>query len=74
MLYFIHAFQAAWILKARALTEMVYVDEIDVDQEGIAEMMLDENAIAQVPRKYWFFQLSKLNAIRRRDTTYIYIK
>ncbi|PNJ64974.1 TTC8 isoform 9 [Pongo abelii] len=42
--------QAAWILKARALTEMIYIDEIDVDQEGIAEMMLDENAIAQVPR------------------------
>uniref|UniRef100_A0A5F5PFX8 Tetratricopeptide repeat domain 8 n=1 Tax=Equus caballus TaxID=9796 RepID=A0A5F5PFX8_HORSE len=42
--------QAVWILKARALTEMVYVDEIDVNQEGIAEMMLDENAIAQVPR------------------------
>nr|XP_051682146.1 tetratricopeptide repeat protein 8 isoform X5 [Oryctolagus cuniculus] len=42
--------QAAWILKARALTEMVYVDEVDVDQEGIAEMVLDENAIAQVPR------------------------
>nr|XP_006122395.1 tetratricopeptide repeat protein 8 isoform X1 [Pelodiscus sinensis] len=42
--------QAAWILKTRALTEMVYVDEIDVDQEGIAEMMLDENAIAQVAR------------------------
>lgn len=38
-------------MKARALTEMVYVDEIDVDQEGIAEMTLDENAIAQVPRK-----------------------
>lgn len=34
---------------------MVYVDEIDVNQEGIAEMMLDENAIAQVPREYWFF-------------------
>ncbi|ELW48711.1 Tetratricopeptide repeat protein 8 [Tupaia chinensis] len=43
--------QAAWILKARALTEMVYVDEIDVDQEGIAEMILDENAIAQVPHE-----------------------
>uniref|UniRef100_A0A8D1CS06 Tetratricopeptide repeat domain 8 n=1 Tax=Sus scrofa TaxID=9823 RepID=A0A8D1CS06_PIG len=42
--------QAAWILKARALTEMVYIDEIDVHQEGIAEMVLDENAIAQVPR------------------------
>lgn len=30
---------------------MVYVDEIEMDQEGIAEMMLDENAIAQVARK-----------------------
>ena len=38
-------------MKARALTEMVYIDEIDVDQEGIAEMILDENAIAQVPRE-----------------------
>ncbi|XP_018426567.1 PREDICTED: tetratricopeptide repeat protein 8 isoform X5 [Nanorana parkeri] len=42
--------QAAWSLKTRALTEMVYVDEIDVDQEGIAEMTLDENSIAQVAR------------------------
>ncbi|ETE67387.1 Tetratricopeptide repeat protein 8, partial [Ophiophagus hannah] len=42
--------EAAWCLKMRALTEMVYVDEIEVDQEGIAEMMLDENAIAQVAR------------------------
>ncbi|NXO03494.1 TTC8 protein, partial [Rhinopomastus cyanomelas] len=43
-------FQAAWSLKTRALTEMVYVDEIDMDPEGIAEMTLDENAIAQVAR------------------------
>ncbi|KAL4613162.1 tetratricopeptide repeat protein 8 isoform X1 [Arapaima gigas] len=42
--------QAAWSLKTRALTEMVYIDEVDVDQEGIAEMMLDESAIAQVAR------------------------
>lgn len=48
--------QAAWSLKTRALTEMVYVDEIDVDQEGIAEMMLDENSIAQVARK-WLSQM-----------------
>lgn len=33
---------------------MVYVDEIDMDQEGIAEMILDENAIAQVARKINF--------------------
>ncbi|XP_068110664.1 tetratricopeptide repeat protein 8 isoform X2 [Hyperolius riggenbachi] len=42
--------QAVWSLKTRALTEMVYVDEIDIDQEGIAEMTLDENSIAQVAR------------------------
>lgn len=33
----------------RALTEKVYVDEIEMDDEGIAEM-LDENAIAQTSR------------------------
>ncbi|XP_039507018.1 tetratricopeptide repeat protein 8 isoform X1 [Pimephales promelas] len=42
--------QAAWSLKTRALTEMVFVDEVEVDQEGIAEMMLDESSIAQVAR------------------------
>uniref|UniRef100_A0A3Q3E1R2 Tetratricopeptide repeat domain 8 n=1 Tax=Labrus bergylta TaxID=56723 RepID=A0A3Q3E1R2_9LABR len=42
--------QAAWSMKTRALTEMVYIDEIEVDQEGIAEMMLDESSIAQVAR------------------------
>lgn len=33
----------------RALTEQVYVDEVEVDEEGIAEM-LDDNAVAQVAR------------------------
>ena len=44
------ASQAAWTLKTRALTEQVYVDEIEVDEEGIAEMLMDDNAIAQVAR------------------------
>uniref|UniRef100_A0A3B1JTM6 Tetratricopeptide repeat domain 8 n=1 Tax=Astyanax mexicanus TaxID=7994 RepID=A0A3B1JTM6_ASTMX len=42
--------QAAWSLKTRAVTEMVYIDEVEVDQEGIAEIMLDESSIAQVAR------------------------
>ncbi|XP_033630596.1 tetratricopeptide repeat protein 8-like [Asterias rubens] len=42
--------QAAWSLKTRALTEQVYVDEIDVDEEGIAEMLMDDNTIAQISR------------------------
>lgn len=32
---------------------MVYIDEVEVDQEGIAEIMLDESAIAQVAREYF---------------------
>ena len=33
----------------RALTEQVYVDEIEMEDDSIAEM-LDENAVAQVTR------------------------
>jgi len=42
--------QAAWMLKTRALTEQMYVDEVEVDEEGIAEVLLDDTAIAQVAR------------------------
>jgi len=42
--------QAAWMLKMRALTEQLYVDEVDIDEEGIAETLMDSNAIANVPR------------------------
>ena len=41
--------QSAWCLKTRALTEQVYVDEVDVDEQGIAEMLMDDNAVAQLP-------------------------
>lgn len=51
MMFLLWWFQAAWSLKTRALTEMVYIDEVEVDQEGIAEMMLDESSIAQVARE-----------------------
>ena len=39
--------QSAWTLKMRALTEQVYVDEVEMDEDGIAEL-LDENVLAQV--------------------------
>lgn len=41
--------QCAWTLKTRALTEQMFVDEAEVDEEGIAEM-LDDTAIADVSR------------------------
>ena len=43
--------QAAWFLKTRALTEQVFVDEVEVDEEGIAEVLMDDTAIAQVARE-----------------------
>ncbi|XP_002155374.2 tetratricopeptide repeat protein 8 isoform X1 [Hydra vulgaris] len=42
--------QAAWSLKTRVLTEQVYVDEVEVDEEGIAELLMDDTAIAQIAR------------------------
>jgi len=45
------SFQAAWTLKAKALTEQVYVDEVEADDQGIAEMVMDDSAVAQVARK-----------------------
>ena len=40
--------QAAWFLKARALTEQTYVDEVELEEEGIAELFMDDTAIADV--------------------------
>ena len=40
--------QAAWFLKLRSLTEQTYVDEVEMEEEGIAEVFLDDTAIADV--------------------------
>nr|CAB3267347.1 tetratricopeptide repeat protein 8 [Phallusia mammillata] len=42
--------QAAWALKAKALTEQVYIDEVEADDQGIAEMVMDDTSVAQVSR------------------------
>ena len=34
----------------RCLTEQVYIDDLEADEEGIAEALLDDNSIAQVAR------------------------
>ncbi len=49
ILTFPETWKSAWVLKMRALTEQVYIDEIEMDDDGIAEM-LDENAVAQLSR------------------------
>lgn len=43
-------YQAVWVLKMRALTLQVYVDDIEGEEEGIAETLLDNYAISSMPR------------------------
>eukprot|EP01036_Dinobryon_divergens_P032502 gene32502-42107_t len=42
--------QAAWIIKCKAVIKQNYIDDIEMDEEGVAEMLLDENAVASMPR------------------------
>lgn len=42
--------QAAWVLKCKATTKQSFIDDIEMDEQGVAEMLLDENALAAVSR------------------------
>ena len=52
--------QCAWFMKAKALTEQVYVDEVEADADGIAEMLMDDNSIAQVRFFLFYYVLSTI--------------
>eukprot|EP00798_Chlamydomonas_sp_ICE-L_P015671 gene15671-21775_t len=42
--------QAVWYLKCRALTLKNWVDDTEIEEEGIADILLDEHQTAQVAR------------------------
>jgi hypothetical protein len=42
--------QAAWTVKCKAVIKQNFIDDIELDEEGVAEMLLDENAVASMPR------------------------
>lgn len=42
--------QAAMFLKCRALTMTDFVDDTELEEEGVAELLLDDNATASLPR------------------------
>ncbi len=48
MLHLFVRLQAAWFLKMRALTEQTYVDEVEMDDEGIAELFMEDSVLADV--------------------------
>ena len=44
-------FQAVWALKAKALTEQVYIDEVENEEQGIADLLMDDSSVAKVSSK-----------------------
>jgi hypothetical protein len=42
--------EAVWFLKARALVKREYIDDIEMDEEGLGDMIMDENNMATAPR------------------------
>eukprot|EP01105_Mastigella_eilhardi_P001988 TRINITY_DN1241_c0_g1_i1.p2 TRINITY_DN1241_c0_g1~~TRINITY_DN1241_c0_g1_i1.p2 ORF type:complete len:548 (-),score=185.42 TRINITY_DN1241_c0_g1_i1:2183-3799(-) len=42
--------QAAWYVKCKALTDSALVDDTELEDEGVAELLLDDNAISTLPR------------------------
>jgi len=42
--------QAAWLLKCRALTKQSWVDDLEIEEEGIADILMDDNAMQAAPR------------------------
>ena len=53
--------QAAWLLKCKALTKKSWVDDLEIDEEGIADLIMDENAMATMARPGTSFR-SPLNS------------
>ena len=42
--------QAAWFVKCKAVISQNYIDDIELEEESFAEALMDENAMAAVPR------------------------
>ena len=42
--------QQLWWIKARALTSKQWIDDTEMEEEGVAEVLLDDNAMAGAPR------------------------
>ena len=45
-----HQTQAVWFLKCRALTLRDWIDDTEMEEEGVGDLLLDENAVAATPR------------------------
>ena len=48
--FFYHLNKAAWLLKCQCLVKKNYLDDIEMDEEGAGDILLDENATTSVAR------------------------
>ena len=42
--------QQVWFMKARALTLQAWIDDTEMEEDGVAEVLLDDHAMATAPR------------------------
>jgi tetratricopeptide repeat protein 8 len=42
--------QQVWLIKTRALTLKSWIDDTEMDEDGVAEILLDDNRVATAPR------------------------
>lgn len=42
--------QACWLVRCKAVTRQNYLDDIELDEESIADIVMDDNAVASMPR------------------------
>ncbi|GLD98491.1 hypothetical protein PINS_up007188 [Pythium insidiosum] len=42
--------QAAWVTKTKALTQETYIDDSELEEDGAADLLLDDNVMASMPR------------------------
>ena len=48
--FFAYITQAVWSIKTKALAMLNYVDETEMEEQGVGDLLLDENTMAAAPR------------------------
>lgn len=61
--------QAFWSLKMQCLTRQIYVDDVEADEEGIAESVLSDEVIADVARPGTSLKTAAVNRMTGMTTS-----
>jgi hypothetical protein len=55
--------KATWLVRCKAVTRQNYLDDIELDEESIADIVMDENAVASMPRYVKFITYANVGNI-----------